>query len=172
MAKRKASQTSKIPVPKSFVAAEAQMKRIGVLERGITRKKLDTEAKIVRLKEELSKFEKPTKEHLENLREGLRCFCEANRDELTDNGKRKHAPFRTGKVHWRFSSRVSVSKAAEALKQLKKKGLLQFITVKESINKEEILKNKSLVEDIPNISIRREEFLSIEPYKYKEKGDD
>lgn len=87
-------------VPRSDEQAEAQIARIGVLEREIAAADVKRKGAVALLEEQLAAPTKPMVEEKAELIEGLRLWAEANRDRLTGNGKKKSAQLLTGKIAW------------------------------------------------------------------------
>lgn len=89
------------------------------------------------------------------LQDGVQSFCEANRDELTEGGKRKTGQFVTGDVQWRQRPpSVLVRGADSVIEFLKRHGLERFVRTKEEINKEAILNELAAVTGVAGISIK------------------
>jgi phage host-nuclease inhibitor protein Gam len=86
----------------------------------------------------------------------VESYCEQHRSRLTDNGKRKSAPFAAGEGIWRKGR--STVEIVEDLKEkvlsaLKKKGLQRMIRVKEEINKTAVQNEAELVKGIKGLSV-------------------
>jgi phage host-nuclease inhibitor protein Gam len=92
---------------------------------------------------------------IEALQKGVQTWCEANRAELTRDGRVKSANLVTGEVQWRQrppSCRVTGAEAViEALKRL---GLGRFVRSKDEINKEAILNEPEAVAGVAGIAIQ------------------
>lgn len=99
-------------VPRSDEQAEAQIARIGVLEREIAAADVKRKGAVALLEEQLAAPTKPMVEEKAELIEGLRLWAEANRDRLTGNGKKKSAQLLTGKIAW-TAGRKSLEIAGE-----------------------------------------------------------
>lgn len=101
----------------------------------------------------------PRLEHLqgqvEALQKGIQTWCEANRAELTREGKVKTANLVTGEIQWRQrppSCRITGADAVmDALERL---GLGRFVRAKREINKEAILNEPEAVQGVAGISIQ------------------
>jgi phage host-nuclease inhibitor protein Gam len=92
---------------------------------------------------------------LKQLQEGVQAFCEANRIELTQNGKSKSAEFVTGTVQWRQRPPSVVIRGSDAvLETLARLKLSRFIRTKEEINKEAILNEPAAVQGVAGITIK------------------
>ncbi|KFB96134.1 exonuclease inhibitor, partial [Trabulsiella guamensis ATCC 49490] len=80
---------------------------------------------------------------------------EANRAELTRDGKTKTANLTTGEVRWRARPpSVTIRKVEDVIAMLKKLSLGKFLRNKEEINKEAILASPTEVKGIAGIAIK------------------
>lgn len=110
----------------------------------------------------------PHAERIKVLSEGVQVWCEAHKAELTDGGKTKTANLASGEVKWRLSPpKVAIKGAETVLEILRARGLLDFIRVKEEINKEAILAEPERVADIRGIRVEQDEQFVIEPFQTK-----
>jgi phage host-nuclease inhibitor protein Gam len=113
-------------------------------------------------------WEKQAAPHLERIRElsqGVRIWCEANRDLLTQGGKVKHARLASGEVKWRMTPpRVVIRAVENVLDYFKRNGLHRLIRVKEEPNKEAILAEPEAVEGIKGITLVQKEEFAILPF--------
>lgn len=101
------------------------------------------------------------------LQEAVQEYCEAHRDELTENGKTKTANLITGEVSWRARPpSVSVRNAEGVLENLQKLGFDRFIRTKQEINKEALLAEPDIAKGIAGITIKQgvEDFV-IKPFE-------
>ncbi|MDO8940868.1 MAG: host-nuclease inhibitor Gam family protein [Methylicorpusculum sp.] len=109
----------------------------------------------------------PLQEQIKALSEGVQSWCEANRDELTVNGKTKSGQFLTGTVQWRQKPPSVAVRGVEAvLETLKRLGLSRFVRTKEELNKEAILNEPAAVKGVAGLSIKTgvEDFV-ISPFE-------
>lgn len=98
------------------------------------------------------------KEQVKPLQQAVQAYCESRRDELTNGGKQKTAYFTTGEVQWRAKPpAVKISSVAKVIEAIKNTGFLQFLRVKEEINKEALLADPKTARSISGISIRENE---------------
>ena len=82
-------------------------------------------------------------------------LCEANRAELTNNGKSKSANLVTGEVQWRNRPpSVGIRGTDSVIETLLRLGLERFIRRKEEINKEAILNEPSAVSGVAGITVK------------------
>jgi phage host-nuclease inhibitor protein Gam len=109
----------------------------------------------------------PLQEQVKSLTAGVQSYCEANRDDLTHNGKTKSGQFVTGTVMWRTKPPSVVVKGVDAvIEALKKFNLDRFVRTKEELNKEAILNEPTAISGIAGLSIKKgvEDFV-IEPFE-------
>jgi phage host-nuclease inhibitor protein Gam len=109
----------------------------------------------------------PLQDQLKNLQQGVQLYCEANRDDLTHEGKTKTATFITGSVQWRQRPpSVGVRGADSVIEALKNFNLHRFIRIKEEINKDAILNEPAAVAGVAGITLStgKEDFV-ITPFE-------
>ncbi|EIF0163143.1 host-nuclease inhibitor Gam family protein, partial [Salmonella enterica] len=95
------------------------------------------------------------KKDIDTLSKGVQGWCEAHRDELTQNGRTKTASLITGKVEWRNRPpSVGIRGVETVLETLRRLGLERFIRTKEEINKDAILSEPKAVEGVAGITVR------------------
>lgn len=99
------------------------------------------------------------------LGEGVRIWCEANRIELTKEGRIKTAKFGAGEVSWRIRPpRVTVRGEGIVIEALKRLGLERFIRTSEALDKNAILADPDAVQDIKGLSLSQGEDFVIKPF--------
>ncbi|MBS9777605.1 MAG: host-nuclease inhibitor Gam family protein [Gammaproteobacteria bacterium] len=150
--------------------AQALIAKIGISQRA--HKRLST-----LMNDEIAKIVDSYKDELHDLdtgisdmQEAVHAWAEANRAELTKNGKTKTCDLQTGKISWRTRPpKVGLSKISTVIEGLKKLGLTQFIRTKEEVNKDAILADPETASAVSGIKITSgvEDFV-IEPFEKKE----
>ncbi len=155
------------PVPQEKPEAVRDIGKIGQLQRQRTRIETAMNDKLAKIKEEYEAKAAPLSANISALAKGVHTWCEANRDELTDNNKVKFANLPTGKVNWRKKPpKVNLSKVEDVIARLEKLGLTQFIRTKPEVDKEAILKTPDLVEGIKGIKVKSDgEEFGITPFE-------
>lgn len=99
-----------------------------------------------------------------SLAESVRIYCEANRAELTKDGRTKTYKFGAGEVSWRMRPpRVNVRGEENVLQALHRLGLEQFIRTTEAIDKQAILADPKAVQDVKGLTIAQGEDFVIKP---------
>jgi phage host-nuclease inhibitor protein Gam len=108
----------------------------------------------------------PANEKIRELSKGVQAWCEANRAELTQAGKVKHANLPSGEVKWRMRPPSVAVRGVEAvIDLLKRMNLGRFVRSKEEINKEAILLEPDAVAQVPGIKITQAEDFVIVPFE-------
>jgi phage host-nuclease inhibitor protein Gam len=132
-------------------------------ERQIIEAQMNKELAAIREKYETRA--RPLAEEITSLSSGVQSWCEAHRDELTQNGKSKTYAFASGEVKWRTRPpSVSLTKVDAVIEALKSLGLLRFLRTKEEVNKEAILAEPDAVKGVRGIKITQGEDFVIEPF--------
>lgn len=165
-AQKRKSAASNYPVPQTRDEAASQIARIGELRRDIDRREADMNDSLARIKAEVEETIAPTREELTGLEEGVKSWCEANRQFITAGGKTKTVDLGTGSVKWRQRPmKVTIRGAADVLQRLKAAGLARFVRTKEEPDKEAMLKEPDLAGAIQGVAISSDgEDFVIEPF--------
>jgi len=161
MAKRKTLKRKAIYVPADIHEANEVLMALGQAERDIETVNTRLNTSIEALKAAASAKIKPVQELNDERLLGLFAFAEANRGELTDEGKKKTVTLPTGTLAWRMTPpAVSLRGVKEILAELKARRLRRFIRVKLEVDKEAMLKEPKAAEKVPGVTIsQREEFV-------------
>lgn len=164
------TRSSNLPVPQSDAEAREAIRELGDCNRAIVRLQSEMNDKIAAIQEEYGAKSEPLSERATALTEGIRNFCEANRDRLTNGGKVKFHRFSTGEISWRLlPAKVTVRGKDEVIEQLKAAGLAKFIRTKADINKEAMLATKedrALAGGFKGITIGSDgEDFAVEPFE-------
>lgn len=144
---------------------QADIRQIGDLQRERMRLHADLNDRVAILSAAAAPALKVLDDGIAKLQGGVHTWCEAHREELC--GKGKSANLITGEVAWRLRPpSVRVSGAEAVIANLKTLGLVQFVRVKEEVNKEALLNEPDKARAIPGISISEgvEDF-SITPFE-------
>lgn len=122
----------------------AFIREIGDKMREVKRLETNMNDGIADLQEKYAEQSAPLNERISELSTAVQLWCEANRTELTDNGRVKFADLVTGVIKWRNDTpKVSVTGVQAVLALLRNDPELErFIRVKEEINKEAILNER------------------------------
>lgn len=165
--KKRIKTTASIYVVQSKDQTTEAIKYLGDIQRELVRLETEMNDKIAEITASYSSNIEVLKKKSAEIQKGIQIWCEANRDELTNNGKVKSANLVTGEIQWRNrppSCMIrSVENVIETLKQL---GLHRFVRTKEEVNKEAILNEPNIVAHIPGITIKKDvEDFAIVPFE-------
>ena len=171
MAKRTKTKASNVVVPQSRDDATRAVARVGVLQRELELIETDMNDQLGRIKERAELLAAPAKAEIDDLKTGLRVWSDANRDALTEGGKRKHADLGTGLVRW-VQTRAAVrgvpreaEKLAATIKTLIAAGLQRFVRTKHEVDREAILREPEALKGVAGLSVAAEgEDFVVEPY--------
>lgn len=154
-------------VPQNKEDVIGDIKKIGDLQRELEREQTIMNDAIGAITEKHAPGIEALKRDIDTLSQGIQGWCEAHRDELTQNGKTKTASLITGKVEWRNRPpSVGIRGVETVLETLHRLNLDRFIRTKEEINKDAILNEPEVVKGVAGITIRSgiEDF-SITPFE-------
>lgn len=121
------------PSLKSWEEVDNTLKQIREAELAMGQIAADMEKCILDLKQRAEEQAAPLKDQIKKMELQVKEFATLNRDEL--RGKSREMAF--GTVGFRMSTKLVLPKAVEkVIRQLKKSGMGDCVTVKESVNKE------------------------------------
>ena len=168
MAKKLKTTGSNLPIPQDDSEARETIREIGDLNRDALRIEAEMNDKIAALQQEYGDRVAPIREAALAKTEGLKMFCEVNRDRLTGGGKVKYHRYATGEISWRQRpAKVSIRGQAAVIEAIKAAKLgKKFIRTKEEINKEAMLEDRSTAGAIKGVTIGSdgEDFI-VEPFE-------
>lgn len=134
---------------------EVAIKEVGDLQRELQRVATHQNDELAAITEKYAPQITELQEQIKPLQKAIEVWCEANRAELTNNGKTKTGSFNTGEVQWRQRPpSVLIRKADDVIEQLHRLGLSRFIRTKEELNKESMLAEAELAATIKGITIK------------------
>jgi phage host-nuclease inhibitor protein Gam len=174
MVKAKAAAAN-VRIPQNREEAAAMIAEFGAASREIELIETAMNEELAQTKAEAEKKAAPHVNTAKQLFEGLKLYCEANRQMLLGNTGLKTVDFGTGKVAWRWKpAKVRLSgdveeiigrilaKAATAIDGASYRA---FLRMKQEVDKDGMLKNKDLARTIEGVSIGRDgEVFEIEPF--------
>ncbi len=162
---KKVKTAAAVAVPKDRGECNILIEQIGAHQRERERLQTEMNAELAKLKTYYEQRAKPHADRIAELMQSVQIWAEANRAELTQDGKVKTVKLAAGEVRWRLTPPAVTVRGAEAvIKALKLHRLARFIRIKEEVDKEAILREPKAVEGIAGISIgQREEFV-VEPF--------
>ncbi|EJB1365951.1 host-nuclease inhibitor Gam family protein [Salmonella enterica] len=155
MKAKRIKSTAAVYVPQNKDDVIGDIKKIGDLQRELEREQTVMNDAIGAITEKHAPGIEALKKDIDTLSKGVQGWCEAHRDELTQNGKTKTASLITGKVEWRNRPpSVGIRGVETVLETLRRLGLERFIRTKEEINKDAILSEPEAVEGVAGITVR------------------
>lgn len=138
--------------PQSKADCQADIKKLGDLQRDLVRAQADLNDEIARLTKAATPRFEALQERIDTLQAGVQTWCEANRSDLCGSGKT--ANLITGEVQWRLRPpSISIRGAEAVIANLKRLGLERFVRVKEEPNKEAMLIEPNAVRGVAGITI-------------------
>jgi len=94
----------------------------------------------------------------------LRIFAEAHRDELTNEGKKKTVDLGTGELGWRMRPpRVLLRNIPGVIESLQMLKLDRFLRTKLEVNKEAVLAEPEIAEQVKGITVKQDEDFFVVP---------
>ena len=147
-----------IVVPKDTIEANASLYTIGTLDREIKEIEAKLSSEIALLREVASKKTKALAEERKSRLAGLEEFASNNRTTLL-LGDKKSVEFSFGTFGWRWTPpKVELQKLTEEalIALLKKLKMKRFVRIKESLDKEALLKERPEISGVKYT--QREEF--------------
>jgi len=165
MAKRRIKQQANVaPVPRDLTEAREFMRRIGDESRDAQRIEHDLNDQIAALREKYAALAAPHNKQVEELTEGLRIFAEAHRDDLTNHGKKKTVDLGTGELGWRMRPpRVLLRNVAGVIQTLELLKLDRFLRQKTEVNKEAVLAEPEIADQVKGITVKQDEDFFVVP---------
>lgn len=150
-------------VPQSRDEASAGVASIGMLQRERRKAEALMNDNIASIKAAAEAEVAPLNEKIRRLYAGVKVWCEANREAITEGGKRKTVQLASGEVRWRVTPpKVVIRGVAALLKLLREKGLERFIRTREEPDKEAMLADRPAVEKLKGVTFeQREEFVIV-----------
>lgn len=152
MATKKLKAKAQAYAPQSKGDCQADIKKLGDLQRDLVRVQADLNDEIARLTKAATPRLEALQERINTLQAGVQTWCEANRADLCGSGKT--ANLITGEVQWRLRPPSIGIRGAEAvIENLKRLGLQRFVRVKEEPNKDAMLNEPDAVRGVAGITI-------------------
>ena len=152
MAKIKAKARS--PIPQTREETATAIRQIGDLQREHTRSLAAMNDAIAEIANVVQPKLDGLAMQIAELQEGVQGYCEAHRDELTNDVKVKTAQFVTGEIQWRQRPpSVNVRGADSVIETLIRLGLSKFVREKREVNKDAILNEPEQVQGVAGIKI-------------------
>lgn len=167
MSKKKTkTKAMSAPAAQSRDEAQQMVAEIGEISRELARQEADLGDALAKVKAEAETKALPLKTRQIDLHEAVQKWAEANRAELTREGKTKTVELTTGKVSWRNRPRkVSLRNVDSLVEYLVEKLDSRFLRIKREIDKEAMLADVGAASKLPGVTIKSagEEFI-VEPF--------
>lgn len=166
MAKKIKNNAVDLKVPQNRDETIEYIAEIGRLQRERERIQTAMNDEIAAIKQKYEQQAQPIGQDIKQLSEGAQIWCEANRVELTNNGKVKFAQLASGKINWRMRPpKVTLRKKEQIIEDCHQLGLTRFLRTTEDINKEAMLAEQDVAETLKGVSITQAEDFVITPYE-------
>lgn len=164
MPKKAAVKRKVVAIPKDANEANDFVNRIGEQQREIKRIEVELNEKIEELKAKIAGDIQEHQGNIDELFDGLSIFSEANRQSLTDGGKKKTVTFSAGILQWHTTPpKVNIRNTEKVLAELKQLGLERFIRKIEEPDKEAMKKEPDIAESVNGVSITQDEEFIVKP---------
>lgn len=145
--------------------ADAAISEIGRLQRERETIRIAMNTEMAAAKNRYEAQAAPLAAAIKELSGGIQIWAEANRTELTRDGRIKTAKLGSGEVRWRIRPpSVAIRAMGIVIETLKIRGLERFIRSKEEIDREAILREPEAVGEVKGISISQGEDFVIVPF--------
>jgi len=168
---KKATNRVKAPavehwVPRDRDEVNAAIAELGRLQRERQRIETVMNDTMAEVKARHDAEAKPHGERISELTKGLSLWCEANRAQLTQEGKVKFHDFATGQVKWRLRPPSIAIRGMEAVMgYLKQCGLDRFLRTKQEVDKEALLREPDTAKAIPGVTVSQREDFVVVPHE-------
>jgi phage host-nuclease inhibitor protein Gam len=164
-----AKQSIKTPalefVPVNRAQADEAIRIIGEQQRKRDQIAKDMNDELAAVKTKHEAIAQPIAESIKVLSQGVQVWAEANRVELTKDGRVKTAKLGNGEIRWRLRPpSVSITKVSRVIAVLKQLGLGRFVRTKEEVDKEAILKEPDAVKAVLGVKVDQGEDFVIVPF--------
>lgn len=167
MSRSNKTKTTAAPAAQSRVEVDALIAGIGENQRELLRIDADLGDRLAAEKAAAEALALPLKAKIDDAQDRIARWCEANRDELTRNGKTKTVEFTTGKVSWRHRPPSVTIRGVEAVIEFlkKAKGGKSYLRVKTEIDKEALRAASQFAATVPGVRVGSagEDFI-VEPF--------
>jgi len=166
LSKKTKIKAMSVPAAQSRDEAQTMVARIGAISRELARQEADLGDELARVKADAETRALPLKTELKDLQEAVQTWAEANRAELTREGRTKTVELTTGKVSWRNRPpKVSLRNVDALVSYLVEKLDSRFLRIKREIDKEAMLADAGTAAKLPGVTIKSagEEFI-VEPF--------
>ena len=144
---------------------DAAIAQIGIAQRERTAIEVAMNAELAAVRASYETLAAPRAAVIKEFRVGVQIWAEANRRELTREGRTKTVKLAAGEISWRTRPpKVRITGEGIVLAALKALGLERFIRTKEEIDKNAILADPEAVTAVKGITLAQGEDFVIKPF--------
>jgi phage host-nuclease inhibitor protein Gam len=152
------AKTKAVSLPQNREQASAALAEYAALDRTVDQLEILMNEQIAAIKADYFQKALPFRTRSEALASALQSYCEANRDQLTDNRSSKTVDFGVGKASWRNTlATVAISgkekDLVDYIQQSADEELKPFLRATFELNRVALLRNPNLAKSIPGIDI-------------------
>lgn len=161
----KPAKRTAVPAPQNKEELNEYIRQLGELQRQQDELNTALARKVDEATAEATKLLQPLVDRAQAVFDGIVAYTSAHRDELTEGDKIKTVKLPAGECNWRWSPWAVVlkKKVEEILAAMKALNLERFIRPKEELDKEKMLKEPAVVEQIAGVEITRKEIFTVKP---------
>ena len=165
-ANRIKSDAANIAVPQTREEVVEAIAAIGVAQRNRDRVQAAMNDELAAIRQRYEEQAKPFADEIKERGNGVQLWCEAHRDELTNGGKRKSCSMSSGEVKWRMRPpSVAIRGKDTVIEALQSTGLDRFLRTSVDVNKEAILAEPDVAQNIRGITVSQREDFVIVPFE-------
>ncbi len=147
-------------------AAVEAIAEIGRRRRECVRIETQMNDELATVKQRYEAEAEPHQERIKLLKLQVQAWCQARRDELTQQNKVRTVAFPSGEVRWRLSQpKVIVRNNDAVVECLRRLHLDHFVRSRDEVNKEAIMNDPKAAAGIKGITIHQDETFSIVPFE-------
>lgn len=144
---------------------DAAIAQIGIAQRERTAIEVAMNAELAAVRASYETLAAPHAAVIKEFRVGVQIWAEANRRELTREGRTKTVKLAAGEISWRTRPpRVRITGEGIVIQALKALGLERFLRVKEEVDKTAILADPEAVTAVKGIALTQGEDFVIKPF--------
>lgn len=152
------AKTKALEVPQNREQACAVLAEYASADRAVDQLEIQMNEEIAAIKAAYFQRALPLRARAEEIATVLKAFCEANRDQLTDQRRTKTADLGVGKVSWRNNpAKVAITGKEDDLvdfiKRSEDQEIRAFLRQTFEINRVALLRNPNLAKTLPGVDI-------------------
>ena len=126
---------------------------------------LEAEAEIRQIRENLRKESEPVRKRRNNLMTGIFTFASANKATLIFVEGKKTVELTNGTITWRWTPpAVSVENDEEMIANLKRRGLDEYVRVKEELDRQKLLADRKDLPRVAGLAFTQKEEFVVKPH--------